>query len=171
MTSRHVSFGTTSPNVPIQTAAIDSSEQSPRTEFADRVETVGEHEARLQKLEKELKRDQIEHDFAIAIEKCKDIGLRFSREPGGNYRITGTPVGGSRRIMGLLYQLAVAAASVGQVKMISDILGIVRRSALSFDDPRYPVRRLIYEAAYERLDPKSPEAVALKEESDVWHLG
>jgi hypothetical protein len=43
-------------------------------------------------------------------------------------------------------------------------VGIAKKSKPNFDDPEYPIWRQIYEAAYERLDPKSPAAVALKKE-------
>jgi hypothetical protein len=112
-------FGTTQSNVPIQTIVIDNSEQSPRTELADRVETVGKHEARLQELEQELERDQRARDFAIEVEECKEIGLSFSGEPGpgGNYRVAGSLVDPAPGDSARLNRLAVAAARVGEVRI------------------------------------------------------
>jgi hypothetical protein len=158
---------TASPSVkPIPTATSDESsnsgEESLRTEFADRVGIVGQHEARLQELEQELERDQRARTFANEVVECERIGLSFSGKPGGNYRITSTSVGGSKVGMALLYRLAVAAARVGENQIVEDVVLIAQRSKPRFDDPRYPIWRQIYEAAYDRLDPKSPAAVALK---------
>jgi hypothetical protein len=156
-------------NVSDQTASSHGSSSS-RTvsekDLADRVETVGKHEARLQELEKERERGQIERDFATEIEKCTDDGLRFSGEhrPGGDYRVAGGSIYNSPRGLGNLYRLAVAAARVGEVQIVADVVRIAKESKPDFDDSQYPIWRQIYEAAYEWLDPKSPAAIALKKE-------
>jgi hypothetical protein len=152
---------TASPNVkPIPTAAMVSSEESPSTELANRARTLADYTARQQRFEREARA----RDFASEIETGEEHGLRFEKEPGprGQYRVAESRVGPSPVRMGHLYSLAVAAARVGEVQIVADVVRIAKKSKPGFDDPKYPIWRWIYEAAYEWLDPKLPAAIALK---------
>jgi hypothetical protein len=152
---------TASPNVkPIPIAAMDSSEESPSTELANRARTLADYTARQQRFEHEARA----RDFASEIKTGEEHGLRFEKEPGpgGQYRVAESRVVPSPVRMGHLHRLAVAAASVGEVQIVADVVRIAKDLKPDWDDPNYPTWKHIYEAAYKWLDPNSPAAIALK---------
>jgi len=145
-----------------ETATREGTKQSPGTELAECASSVDDHTV----LQQQFERAERARGFRDEMGRGEEYGLRFTKDPDpdGQYRIEGGGVDASPSSMGYLYSLAEAAARSGQVKIIRDILLIVRNRLISFDDTRYPIWKHIYEAAYEKLDPKSASAIALKEE-------
>jgi hypothetical protein len=158
-----IRFGTAnSITPPSQTGGSNeasSGERSAQKELADRVSKFPTY----MDPQRRFEREEAEKDFASEVEKAKQDGLRFSGERG-NYRVDGSIVNISLPALGNLHRLAVAAARVGEVQITRDVVQTVKRvrRQLNFDDPTYPIWKHIYEAAYEKLDPNSPAAVALK---------
>jgi len=157
-----VQFGGFKPGGPSSPAggggeASSGGERFSGTELAERVDTVAANAA----LQQRFEREAANADFANEEAKSKEDGLIFLGTRG-NYRVKGRPFDAEPRTLGNLHRLAVAAARCGEIQIVGDVVNIVRGLNIGFDDPSYPIWRGIFDAAVGKLDPNSPDAIALR---------
>ena len=130
-----------------------SSERSAAKEFAERVGSTSL--PTYAELEQQFKSEQAEQTFASEVESCKEIGVRFLREPGpdGTYRIdTDSFVDTVRSPTGALPRLAGAALAVDRPKTAADVVRLMKRLRFPYEDRNYPFWRQTYDHVIEKLD-------------------